>query len=60
MKNVYRPIADSEKFLFRLYANLEDAALKEGNGELAKKLDRRRREHCRLMMEFAGLAALKN
>ena len=45
MKNVYKPIADSEKFLFRLYANLEDAALKEGNGELARKLDRRCRDH---------------
>ena len=53
-------MADSEKFLFHLYANLEDAALREGNGELAKKLDRRCREHCRLMMKFAGLAAIKN
>lgn len=59
MKNVYKPIADSEKFLFHLYANLEDAALKEGNGELAKKLDRRCRDHCRLMIKFSGLAALK-
>lgn len=60
MKNVYKPIADSEKFLFHLYANLEDAALKEGNSELAKKLDRRCRDHCRLMIKFSGFAALKN
>ena len=60
MKNVYKPIADSEKFLFHLYASLEDAALREGNSELAKKLDRRCRDHCRLMMKFAGLAAIKN
>lgn len=53
-------MADSEKFLFHLYANLEDAALKEGNSELAKKLDRRCRDHCRLMIKFSGLAALKN
>lgn len=60
MKNVYKLVADSEEFLFHLYADLEDAALREGNGELAKKLDRRCREHCRLMMKFAGLAAIKN
>lgn len=60
MKNVYKPIADSEKFLFHLYANLVVAALREGNGELAKKLDRRCRDHCRLMRKFAGLAAIKN